>query len=81
MDDSASIAAERVAETATKVSYSTSGVTLYFGLTLNDIGVIVGIVGTIVSIGVMIYYKSKHYRLEVIRLHHQMTRGVSSDNR
>lgn len=48
---------------ATPASYTSAVGTVYFGLTLNEIGVVVGIVATVVTLGVNWWFKLQHLRL------------------
>lgn len=46
-----------------KATYVSAGGTVYFGLTLNEIGVIVGIIATIVTLGMNWWFKREHLRI------------------
>lgn len=60
-------AAQHAADIAARASYVSAGGTAFFGLTLNEIGVAVGIVVTIATAAVNWYYRHKHYLLAVER--------------
>lgn len=51
-------------DVAHKVGQTGSIGALAFGLTLNDIGVIVGIVGAVLGFGMQLYFKRKEFRLK-----------------
>lgn len=44
-------------------AYVSSGATLYFGLTMNELGVAVGIVATIVTVIMNWYFKREHLKI------------------
>lgn len=55
---------EPVATKVTSAASFTSALsTAYFGLTLNELGVIVGIIATIVTVVMNWYFKSQHLKL------------------
>jgi hypothetical protein len=47
---------------ATKAAYAASGVTVVSGLTINEWGVIVGMVGVAITTGFNIWFKMKYQR-------------------
>jgi Bacteriophage holin family HP1 len=55
--------AQETAVVASKVTMLSSGATVAFGLTLNELGVVVGIVTAVLGLLVNIYYRRKEYRL------------------
>jgi len=55
---------ELVEKTATKAAYITSGATIYSGLTVNEWGVIVGMVLGVATLGFNIWFKMKYGRGE-----------------
>lgn len=57
-----------------KAPYAAAGVTTYFGLTVNEIGVIVGIVATVVTT----VYNIRHKR-RVLELMRQQARDRAGD--
>ena len=60
--------AGRAAGISGKVTYAAAATTTVFGMTLNDMAIIVGIVATIVTAGVNWYYRAKHARLAEERM-------------
>jgi len=54
---------ETIENIATKSAYVTSGVTVVGGITLNDWALIVGIIGTIITVSFNIWFKMR-YRQE-----------------
>lgn len=60
LSDDAAI--EVIEKTATKTAYAASGVTVISGLTVNDWGVIVGMVAAVVTTGFNIWFKLKYSR-------------------
>lgn len=57
---------------SSKVTYGASGVTVFAGLNLESVGVIVGIIIAIVSLFVNIYYQRKKHNLDVLLAHSQL---------
>jgi MFS superfamily sulfate permease-like transporter len=55
--------AEQASDIATKVQYTGAGGAAFFGLTLNEVGVLVGIVIAILGFLVNWYYKHKSFLL------------------
>jgi MFS superfamily sulfate permease-like transporter len=55
--------AEQASDIATKVQYTGAGGAAFFGLTLNELGVLVGIVIAILGFLVNWYYKHKSFLL------------------
>lgn len=51
--------AETVANYATQVQYYASGSAVFFGLTLNEIGLLVGIVVAVLGFFVNVYYRHR----------------------
>jgi hypothetical protein len=62
-DTAAAATATAMAEMSSKVTMISSGVTVAFGLTLNEWGVIVGIATALGGLAVNVYYRRKEYRL------------------
>lgn len=60
-------AVELIEKTATKTAYAASGVTVISGLTVNDWGVIVGMIAAMVTTGFNIWFKLKYSRPQVKR--------------
>lgn len=57
--------AETASDFATKIQYSGSGAAVFFGLTLNELGALIGIIVAIGGFAVNVYYKHKtHVLLE-----------------
>ncbi|ROH87991.1 hypothetical protein ED236_00415 [Pseudomethylobacillus aquaticus] len=50
--------------TAMKATYTGAGMTTYFGFTLNEIGILVGIAIGVAGFAVQWYYKHLSYQLE-----------------
>lgn len=46
-----------------KATYVFAGGTVYFGLTLNEIGVIVGIIATIATLAMNWWFKREHLKI------------------
>jgi tetrahydromethanopterin S-methyltransferase subunit G len=61
-----------LSETASKIQYTGAGSTILFGLTLNDWGILVGIVIGTIGLLVNIYFKRKQYRLTEAYLHSKL---------
>jgi tetrahydromethanopterin S-methyltransferase subunit G len=55
---------EQVAEIATKASYTTTAGSIIFGLTINEIGVLIGIVLGIATYVTNLIFRLKHLSLE-----------------
>ena len=55
---------ERVAEIATGTSYTAAGGTIIFGLTINEIGVLVGILLGVATYVTNLIFRMKHLSLE-----------------
>jgi len=55
---------EKVAEIATGTSYTAAGGTIVFGLTINEIGVLIGIVLGIATYITNLVFRLKHLSLE-----------------
>ncbi len=45
-----------------KAVYTTSGITIVSGLTLTELGVVVGIIGTVITVSFNIWFKMKYQR-------------------
>lgn len=54
---------ERVADIASKATYTSASATIYAGFELNEWAIIIGIVATILTLGMNWYYKAQHLRL------------------
>lgn len=58
---------ERHAIVAERSSIATAIGTAAAGLTLNDVAIIIGIIATVVTTGVSVYFRWKHYKLAEAR--------------
>jgi len=56
--------AERAAGAAAKATYVGGGGTALFGLTLNEVGVVIGVLFTVATFAVTWYYRHRHYKLQ-----------------
>lgn len=67
LNERAADTAQHAAEIASKASYLSAGGTLFMGLTLSDIGILIGIVCTLLTTTANFYFRLKHDRLELAR--------------
>jgi hypothetical protein len=54
---------ERAADLAGKASYTSAGGTVFAGFELNECAVIIGIIATLITLGLNWYYKQQHLKL------------------
>lgn len=83
MKDTASLIAKQataagITTTTSRVSYASSGVTMFAGINIEAWGVIAGIVVAVVTLCVNIYYQRKKHQLDVLLAQSQLEKSATT---